>query len=377
MRNRHLAGNLHFEKNGSEFRRFRTGVSLHSHTLHSREPLSFIYRYARTVAPLRWAVERGERRYRALHGKELDFSRAYWTPPISAHDAWALEARQIGTALGMQPLVSLTDHDNIDAAMTLRVLESFHDLPISVEWTVPYRNTFFHLGVHNLSLHKARRTMSELAAITAHPNEGAVAGMLESLAADPSVLVVFNHPCWDESEIGQEAHFDLAVEFYDRHNDWIHALELNGLRPWKENREVIALAEGLRAPLISGGDRHGLEPNATLNVTNAGTFAEFVGEVRDGVSEVVLMSQYCEPFSARILRGIQDAMADHRSHGHGWVRWSDRVFYVGDDGESRPVRQLWKNKPFAIRVFETGLYALRHPGMQIAFRAMAREEATQ
>jgi len=36
--------NIHLEKEGIAARRFRTGVSLHSHTLHSHEPLSLIYR---------------------------------------------------------------------------------------------------------------------------------------------------------------------------------------------------------------------------------------------------------------------------------------------------------------------------------------------
>ena len=57
------------------------------------------------------------------------------------------------------------------------------------------------------------------------------------------------------------------------------------------------------------------------------------------------------------------------------MRWSDRVFYVGDDGEARALRSLWKHTPPAIQIFETGLRALRHPGLKMAFRALVREEA--
>ena len=35
-----------------------TAVSLHSHTLHSREPLDFFYRIAKHCAPVRWALRR-------------------------------------------------------------------------------------------------------------------------------------------------------------------------------------------------------------------------------------------------------------------------------------------------------------------------------
>jgi len=44
---------------------FRTAVSLHSHTLHSREPLDFFYRIAKHCAPARWALRWTEARYRS------------------------------------------------------------------------------------------------------------------------------------------------------------------------------------------------------------------------------------------------------------------------------------------------------------------------
>jgi hypothetical protein len=376
MQTPRLLTNIHLEKNGIAAGRFRTGVSLHSHTLHSREPLSFIYRYAAQAGPLRWAVERGEGRYRRHHNdRSIDLSRAYWTPPLAAHDAWKLEMDQIEKHFGLNGMVSLTDHDSIDGPMTLRVLDSFHDLPVSVEWTVPYRETFFHLGVHNLPPERAREMMAAFAVFTAAPDERLLPELLNRAASDPATLIVFNHPCWDEGEIGKERHCSLAAVFCKRFGDIIHAVELNGLRPWRENREVMTMAEDACKPVISGGDRHGLEPNATLNLTNASTFEEFVDEVRDGKSEVLFTRHYFEPYAARILQNVQDAMADHKNHGRGWVRWSDRVFYVCDDGESRPVCQLWKNKPLAITLFETGLRALQHPGLQLAFRAFAREEA--
>jgi len=48
-------------------------------------------------------------------------------------------------------------------------------------------------------------------------------------------------------------------------------LEINGLRPWSENRMAIDFAGECGKPVISGGDRHALEANTVLNLTNAAT----------------------------------------------------------------------------------------------------------
>src|SRR5258706_10546102 len=129
--------------------RFRTGVSLHSHTLHSRENLEFIYRALAKVPLFAAALRRGEQHYRNVHGRTLDLTRGWWTPPLGAHHAWSVEKAQI-EGLGLSPIVSLTDHDDIEAPVSLQLLEECRGTPISFEWTVPFRFTFFHIGVHNL-----------------------------------------------------------------------------------------------------------------------------------------------------------------------------------------------------------------------------------
>lgn len=121
--------------------------------------------------------------------------------------------------------------------------------------------------------------------------------------------------------------------FLARFRPFIHALELNGLRPWKENRDVLLLAGAESFPVISEGDRHGREPNACINLTNAATFAEFAEEVRrDGWSDVLFMPAYREPFQLRILQNLCDILEDDPGHSLGWTRWSDRVFYLTDEG---------------------------------------------
>ena len=111
-----MSSNIHLHWSARPSERFRAGVSLHSHTLHSRESLDFIY-VAATRAPLLASVIRwGEGRYQAIHGTELDLSRGWWTPPLGPHDAWALEKSQI-EEFGLNAFVSLTDHDNIEGPL--------------------------------------------------------------------------------------------------------------------------------------------------------------------------------------------------------------------------------------------------------------------
>ncbi len=111
--------------------RFRTGVSLHGHTFHSKECLSFISRVTKNVPYLSPAIRRQEDKYRLVHGRDLDLRRAWWTPPLSPSQAVELEAKQIEER-GLSALVSLSDHDDMNAGN-------------SVEWTgsVP-ENVFPH-----------------------------------------------------------------------------------------------------------------------------------------------------------------------------------------------------------------------------------------
>ena len=107
-------------------------------------------------------------------------------------------------------------------------------------------------------------------------------------------------------------HAQLVGRFLERFGEHVHALELNGLRPWRENRRVMWLAEYSGHVLVSGGDRHGLEPNANINLTNTQTFAEFVAELReDGISDILFMPQYREPLRLRMIETMCDIVRDY------------------------------------------------------------------
>ena len=173
-------------------RQFRTGVCLHGHTLYSEECLSFLPRYLQAIPGVGQVLRRKEQR------GQLDFGRAYWTPPLSPISAFHLERRQI-VGLGLRPLVSLTDHDSIEANLSLQIAADSGQAPISVEWTVPYGLTVLHLGIHNLPPGCAREWMGRFAAYTAAPDRRLLPGILSECAKEADVLIILNHPFWLEA----------------------------------------------------------------------------------------------------------------------------------------------------------------------------------
>jgi hypothetical protein len=321
---------------------FRTGVSLHSHTNQSKETLDFLANLGNQYPLIRPLLALLEGRSRANHGLRVNYAASYWTPPMTPKLAFDLERGQIEN-LGMAPMVSITDHDNINAPMLLRTIPSARHIPVSVEWSVPYGGLQdFHLGVHNLPSARAKEWMETLAAYTANPREGRLREILVALNDERNVLVVFNHPLWDLFLIGREKHAFLVNEFLQKYGAWLHALELNGLRNWEENRAVRRLAQQWNMLLISGGDRHGVEPNANINLTNATSFTAFVHEIRqEKKSNVLFMPQYAEPWKHRLLRSTLDAIRDYPEFPQGSRAWDERAYHPDADGVMRPLSELW------------------------------------
>jgi hypothetical protein len=323
-------------------REFRTGVSLHSHTNQSQETLDFLANFGNQFPMMRPILSRLERRSEQIHGVPINYAAGYWTPPMTPKLAYDLERRQI-EQLGLAAMVSITDHDNIRAPMLLRTVPSARQIPVSVEWSAPYGGVqSFHLGVHNLPSSRAAEWMQTLADFSASPSDARLGEILNALHQMPNVLVVFNHPLWDLYIIGQQKHEFLVNEFLQKHGNCLHALELNGLRNWDENRAVRRLAERWNMLLISGGDRHGVEPNANLNLTNAASFTEFVHEIRrERRSHLLFMPQYAEPWKLRILRSTIDAVRNYPEFPQGSRRWDERVYHPDGNGVVRPLCELW------------------------------------
>lgn len=284
----------------------------------------------------------------------VDFTRAYWTPPLTPELAYETERQQIGNVLGLKSLISLTDHDTIEAPLLLRESPQTAQVPISLEWSVPFQGTIFHLGVHNLPGSRAQNIMMDLAVYTRNPNDQQLLELLEMLDRIPNVLIVFNHPLWTQSCVGVHRDEHVLERFLSCAVQFLHAFEINGVRSSKENKKVGKLAVQWQRPLVAGGDRHGRAASNALNLTRAESFCEFVSEIRDDqLSHVLLMPQYTEPVSMRITRTLLDVIRHYPEYPSGSQRWDDRVFHPdGNGGADRPISTLWKKPPaFVERIF--------------------------
>jgi len=358
---------------------FRTGVSLHSHTNQSQETLDFLAGFGNQFPLIRPILERLERRSEARFGVRLNYAASYWTPPMTPRLAFDLESRQI-EKLDMAPLVSLSDHDNINAPMLLRTVPSARHIPVSVEWSAPYGGIqSFHLGIHNLPSEKAVGWMQALEDYTANPSDKRLTEILIALNDEPNVLIVFNHPLWDLYLIGQQKHEFLVNEFLQKNGAHIHALELNGLRNWDENRRVRRLAAQWNMLLISGGDRHGVEPNANINLTNAACFTEFVHEIRrERKSNVLFMPQYAEPWKHRLLQSTLDAIRSYPDFPQGSRTWDERAYHPDANGVIRPLSELWpQGRPPRAIALTIGLVQLLGSGLVSGSLRLAWNDAHQ
>ncbi|HEY6370408.1 MAG TPA: hypothetical protein VIX37_07495 [Candidatus Sulfotelmatobacter sp.] len=301
----------------------------------------------------------------------VDFARAYWTPPLPPKLAYETEKNQIENTLGRKGLISLTDHDTIEAPLLLRTERETAHTPISLEWSIPFAGTIFHLGVHHLPSSQAQSIMDDLAAYTREPNETRLLELLAMLDAFPDVLVVFNHPLWTQTCVGVQRDDTALDRFLTRAVQFLHAFEINATRSTKENNLVRELGERWQRPLVSGGDRHGCEASGALNLTCAETFPEFVSEIRvEQRSHVLLMPQYTEPVSIRTTRTLLDVIRNYPEYPIGSRRWDERIFHPDvNGGPDRPISTLWKAPPKFVEQILAGIRLLENATVQ---RAMER-----
>jgi hypothetical protein len=323
---------------------FRAGISLHSHTLYSEESLETISRYTAKLPYVAHAI-RFEGAEFPRTGERLNFRDAFWTPPLPPRQACRLEQRQIEAEFQIPGLVSITDHDDIRACTLLKVLHRFSNAPISTEWTMPFGTALFHIGIHNIPARDASAIMQELTSFTAHPREEKLGGIFAMLKSYPDTLLVLNHPLMDEKGVGHSEHAQVLRRLLMCHLRAFDALEVNGLRCWRENKQVINLAQQTGLPVIAGGDRHGLEPNAILNLSRSTTLAEYIHEVRyKGFSHVVFMDQYRWPLKLRLARTVLDILRDYPASFGARRTWTGRVFFRDSKhADVLPVSSIWSD----------------------------------
>ncbi|CAN5695965.1 hypothetical protein BH18ACI1_BH18ACI1_12260 [soil metagenome] len=355
----------------------KTGVSLHCHTEYSKEMLDFVPHYADKLPIISYFWNKERIRYLNREGKNPDFSTGYWSPPLTPQEVYNLEKTQINQS-GLDAIASITDHDSIAANLQICETTTNEQAPISLEWTVPYSYGFFHVGVHNLPKDRAVELTKTLLDYTFnkenHSNEN-LCEMFLMLNALPEVLVVLNHPIWDIEMVGKEKHAVLLKNFLKEHGRYIHALEINGFRSWSENKAVIEMAEAFGYPIVTGGDRHGCQPNTVINLTNSKTFAEFAEEIRvDKRSEVVLMPEYRQPLHSRQLQSFSEILRNYPEFPEGRQKWFDRVYFdIGDGGGVRQLSVHWiHGGPAWLRIAIWTLGVLGSPKMRPVF-ALARK----
>lgn len=351
---------------------YRSAASIHSHTHYSRESLHFIPAFARKHRPLQWALDRKARQSRV----PVDLSRAYWTPPLPPQRAFEVERNQIEAVLGLAGLVALTDHDTIAAPEQLRGTEENTEIPFSLEWSVPYEEAIFHLGVHNLPASRAHAIVADLAAYTQNPSNNRLTDLLAMLDDDPDVLIVFNHPLWNLCWLGQQHCEQIRTRFLCSTIQFLHAFELNATRSRAENNGVIELAGQWRRLLISGGDRHGCEPSGAVNLTRAESFCEFVREVRvEQRSHVLFMPQYDEPLGLRTTATVLDVIREYPDYAPGSRRWDDRVFHPDPGSDTdQPVSAFWKTPPKFIERIFAAMRLMEHASVRRAVRRVCRPQ---
>ncbi len=342
-----------FSRSLSAHHGFRTAVSLHAHTHHSKEVLIHVEDRIRRFPVASAVYQRESRAYATRHGEPPDFSKGWWSPPLSPMEVYQSEARHIREHFGIAALISITDHDTVSAADELRPHHPRERAPLSLEWSVPFESAIFHVGVHNLP--DDPELLDALADYTRTASPSRLATLLADLDADRRILVVLNHPLWDLASLGKRAHAHVLSRFLSEHGHRLHALEVNGYRTWRENLAVGSIAQDRGLAVVSGGDRHGRAPNAIVNLTNAATFDDFVHEVRtEATSQMVTMPVYGRRLVARRLAVAADVL---RASSDGTTRrsWTDRVS-CESDGAVTSLSCVWPDGgPFwvrtAVRVF--------------------------
>jgi hypothetical protein len=345
-----------------------TGVSLHGHTNRSKEGLYFIPQLAQKCPTMSAALEK--RCAKVETG--VDWNHAYWTPPLNPKMAYGVEKGQIESKLGLASLVSLTDHDSIEAPCLLRAVPETADIPLSLEWSVPYHGTIFHLGVHNLPEAQAQAILADLTAYRRNPNDARLAELLALLDELPDVLVVFNHPLWNQDDVGGRREEQVLDRFLKRNAQFLHAIEFNATRrPW-ENKASQELATRWKLPLVSGGDRHGCEASGALNITSAQSFVEFVHEIRrEQRSHILVMTQYNAPHGLRIARILLDVIRDYPEFPEGSRRWDERIYHPDPKtGEPRPLAALWPKPPAFLEKIFFGIRLLENDTVQRAWKML-------
>jgi hypothetical protein len=97
---------------------------------------------------------------------------------------YSLEFNQI-KAYGLHPLVSLTDHDDIEAPTSLQAIDGTRAVPISIEWTVSDAKYLLPPGRPQSPPLRARSMVKRMQEFTHAPSAATLTEILAGIHATP------------------------------------------------------------------------------------------------------------------------------------------------------------------------------------------------
>jgi predicted metal-dependent phosphoesterase TrpH len=287
-------------------REFSHAVSIHNHSCHSVENLSFLNQVVKLgfMRPLAGTLQRAF----GLDGiAGVNYGDIIYNPPYTPEDVYEMESRA-AARLGFDGVhLAITDHDEFAGNVVL--LRNRPDLDgriaIGEEVSVWYKGHLFHLGVSGLpaeGIEETHRRIQDAARGQRHDE------LFEILAAT-GCLVVLNHPLvsWRPG-----AENIPLTDLLTRYGWAIHALEVNGMRRREENDRVLEVARQWRKPVVGGGDGHLLLASSMICASRAASFREFIAEVKDGRSVPLVRPEYFAPIRWKLFLRVLFFMSRYR-----------------------------------------------------------------
>jgi hypothetical protein len=292
-------------------REFGFAVSPHNHSEHSVENLASLNEVMKLgfMRPFRHILQSA---FGLAQVPDLNYADVTYRPPHTVEDVFLVESSSVAPLGFDGVLVGITDHDEIAGSVELQRKrpEDARRNPLGEELSVRFQDYLFHLGITGLPESGVQETHANLQA-AARANR--LDDVFEILRAS-GCLVVFNHPLvpWGKDR-GRKI---PAEELLHRYGWAIHALEYNGMRSREENDRVLQLAQSVRKPVIGGGDSHLLLASSVLSASQAGSFADFAAEVKEGRAVPLVTPMYFAPLGWKIFLRVLYFMAHYRKIGH-------------------------------------------------------------
>jgi hypothetical protein len=287
-------------------REFPYAVSLHNHSCHSVEKLAALNQVVKLgfMRPLSGVLQSSF----GLGGvSNLNYAEITFNPPYTPDDVYQMESAAAARWGFNGVHLTISDHDEF--AGSLALLRGRPDLDgrvaIGEELSLWYQGHLFHLGLSGLPESGIDETHAR---IQSAARGGRYDELFETLAAS-GCLVVLNHPlvAW-----GPGPDSIPVTDLLTRYGWAIHALEVNGMRRREENDRVLELARHWRKPVVGGGDSHLLVASSIITLSQAGSFKDFIAEVKSGQAVPFVTPDYFAPLNWKLFLRVAFFMSRYR-----------------------------------------------------------------